>query len=132
MCIFFFFFFFQIQSLFILQQLQNKYIQLILIMVIGTDDCVCVVFVWEQTWEYPEETHLSNLVTTWPSHMRHLISNPAVNGERFTTVPVRQPCVSALTTTCNTLSKLIVTSIFHIEQLQILNFSFLYHHTVTV
>ena len=42
MCIFFFFFFFQIQSLFILQQLQNKYIQLILIMVIGTDVCVCV------------------------------------------------------------------------------------------
>ena len=94
--------------------------------------CLCSLRVREQTWEYPEETHLSNLVTTWPSHMRHLISNPAVNGERFTTVPVRQPCVSALTTTCNTLSKLIVTSIFHIEQLQILNFSFLYHHTVTV
>jgi len=36
-----------IQTLFILQQLQNRYIQLILIMRVGTNVCVCVVFVWE-------------------------------------------------------------------------------------
>ena len=35
--------------LFILQRLQNKYIQLILIMLVGTDVCVPVVFVWEKT-----------------------------------------------------------------------------------
>ena len=37
-------------------------------MLVGTDVCVPVVFVLEETG-VPEETHLSDLVTTWPSHM---------------------------------------------------------------
>ena len=41
---------------------------LILIMLVGTDVRVSVVFVWEETG-VPEETHLSGLVTTCPSHM---------------------------------------------------------------
>jgi len=37
-------------------------------MIVGTDVCVPVVFVWGET-QYPGKTHLSQLVTTWPSHM---------------------------------------------------------------
>ena len=55
---------FKIQTLFILQQVQNRYkkvIQLILIMLMAT--VLVVIFVWEEP-EYPEETHLSDLLTT--------------------------------------------------------------------
>ena len=41
----------------------KQVIQLILIIIVGTDVCVPVVFVWEET-RVPEETHLSDLVTT--------------------------------------------------------------------
>ena len=37
-------------------------------MLVGTDVCVQVVFVWEETG-VAEETHLSDLVPTRPSHM---------------------------------------------------------------
>ena len=38
-------------------------------MLIGTDVCVCVVFLCLRKLTYPEEmNHLSGLVTTWPSH----------------------------------------------------------------
>ena len=47
----------------------KQVIQLILIMLVGTDVCVRMVFVWEETGE-PGETHLSDLMTKWPSHMR--------------------------------------------------------------
>jgi len=46
----------------------KQVIQLTLIMLVGTDVCVQMVFVWGKP-EYPEETHLSDLVTRWPSHM---------------------------------------------------------------
>ena len=37
-------------------------------MLVGIDVCVVMVCVWEETG-VPEEIHLSDLVTTWPSHM---------------------------------------------------------------
>jgi len=37
--------------------------QLLLIMLVGTDVCIWMVFVWEET-EVPGETHPSDLVTT--------------------------------------------------------------------
>ena len=58
--------FFQIKTLFIM--ITKLAVQLILIMLVGTDVCVR----WSscgRKLEYPEETHLSDLVTTWPSHM---------------------------------------------------------------
>ena len=45
-----------------------------------TDVCVRMVFVWE-------ETHLSDLVTTWPSYMPTKVA--AVRGERVTNAPAR-------------------------------------------
>ena len=54
---------FKIQT-FILQQVQNRYkkvIQLILIMLMAT--MLVVIFVWEEP-EYPEQTHLSDLLTS--------------------------------------------------------------------
>ena len=46
----------------------KQVIQLILIMLVGTDVCIRMVFVWEETG-VPEETNLSDLVTTRPSYM---------------------------------------------------------------
>ena len=50
-------------------------------MLVGTDDCVRVVFLWEETG-VPWETHLPNLVTTWPSHLQLRVSNSGCSGER--------------------------------------------------
>ena len=47
-------------------------------MLVGTDVCVRMVFVWE----CPEETHLSDLVTTWPSHMLTPGIEPGPSGDR--------------------------------------------------
>jgi len=46
--------------------------KLVLIMHVGTGDCVYAVFVWEETG-VPGGNHLPNLGTTWPSHMRRRV-----------------------------------------------------------
>ena len=50
------------KTLFYFTTITKQVIQLTLIMLVGTDVCVRMVFVWE-------ETLLSDFVTTWPSHM---------------------------------------------------------------
>ena len=41
----------------------KQVMQLLLIMLVGTDVCIWMVFVWEETG-VPGETHLSDFVTT--------------------------------------------------------------------
>jgi len=44
-----------------------------------------IAFVWcscERKPEYLEKTHLSDLVTTWSSHMRRQVSNLGCRGKR--------------------------------------------------
>ena len=50
-------------------KIMKQVIQLILFMPVCTDVCVLVIFVWRRKPEYLAESHLSDLVTTWPSHM---------------------------------------------------------------
>ena len=87
------FFFSIFQSFFILQQLQNKYIELILIMLVGTDDCLRVSLHVGRNRSNLEKTNLPDLVTTWPSHMQRQVSNLGGSSERlmFTIAPVGQP-----------------------------------------
>ena len=59
-------------------------VQLKLIMLVGTDVCVLVVSVLE-------ETHLSDLVTTWPSHMPVLGIEPGPQWWEVSMLPLRQP-----------------------------------------
>ena len=49
------------QTVFILQRIGNKFIHFILIMLVGTDVSIRVIFVCEET-KYAEETHLLDLV----------------------------------------------------------------------
>ena len=65
----------------------KQVIQLILIMLVGTDVCVRMVFVWED----PEETQLSDLVTTWPSHMPTLGIEPWSLRWEASALTLRQP-----------------------------------------
>ena len=43
--------------------IMKQVIQLILIMLVGTDDCVCVVFLWEETDVTPRGNRLSDRMT---------------------------------------------------------------------
>ena len=53
-------------------------------MLVGTDVCVRMVFVWE-------ETHLSDLVTTWPSHMPMPGIEPGLQRWEASALTLRQP-----------------------------------------
>ena len=59
-------------------------------MLVGTDVRVSVVFVWEETG-VPEETHLSGLVTTCPSHMPMPGIEPGPQRWEASALPLRQP-----------------------------------------
>ena len=60
----------KIQTLFMLQRLWNKYKQLILIMLVGTNVYICVVFFWEEIggtdWNSPVQlgNHMTILYAT--------------------------------------------------------------------
>ena len=57
-------------------------------MLVGTNVCVCVDFVWE-------ETHLSDLMTNYhlTCNARYRTRVAAVRGEHFTTAPVGHVCL---------------------------------------
>ena len=81
----------------------KQVIQLILIMFVGTDVCVRMVFVWEEP-ECPEETHLSDLVTTWWSMINI-----------FNTIHVRLPGSGSVSIICILVSRQqLVTVSYHI------------------
>ena len=68
----------------------KQVIQLILIMLIGT----LFVYGWSSCWrnpECPEETHLSDLVTTWPSHMPTPGIEPGSQRWEVSALTLRQP-----------------------------------------
>ena len=64
--------------------------QLILIMLIGIDVCDRMVFLWEETG-VPSETHLSDLVTTWLSHMPTPGIEPGSQRWEASALTLRQP-----------------------------------------
>ena len=65
-------------------------------MLVGTDVCVQMVFMWEET-EYPEETHLSDLVTTWPSRRLTPGIEPGSQRWEASVLTLRQPQTSTQT-----------------------------------
>ena len=76
----------------------KQVLQLILIMLIGTDVCIRMVFVWE-------ETQLSDLVTTSHADTEYQTRVAEVRGECVNTAPARKPIVHMLYLTSK-LSKL--------------------------
>ena len=67
-----------------------KVMQLILIMLIGIDVCDRMVFLWEETG-VPSETQLSDLVTTWLSHMPTPGIKPGSQRWEASALTLRQP-----------------------------------------
>ena len=65
-------------------------------MLVGTDVCIQMVFMWEET-EYPEATHLSDLVTTWPSRRLTPGIEPGSQRWEASVLTLRQPQTSTQT-----------------------------------
>ena len=71
-------------------------------MLVGTDVCVPMVFVWEESG-VPEETHLSDLVTAWPFHMPMPGIEPGSQLWEASALPLRQPDRRLLSNGCQTM-----------------------------